>query len=544
MPSTLPPRPAMRRKSPEGKRSDIIFINSHSELLDAHAKRVARRHASYWGHKQSRRKQSPTVQSSSISPSAPSPSSPVLSKTTPSEHHDLTTKPLPLSKSNVIMNSAQYLPSPVSTVNLHFGASFDVFQSLPQLRNNRDESPDLQTVKSLMPAFLGDTFIRNTLLRDGESCHLRYAACLLLCHAYYLVISGRGASTALMSLKGQVMKRVNRAMDDPDQAANLDTMIAVMALGTPIVCEVTNSSTDGSQASDSRSSDSRSTASFSSPESTSSLAESTAIEYHLHYQAVTRLLRMQPDPAYLLTADGRFVFLVKVISSAHRMLTTPGHNAEGWTKLFEKFELYSSDTTPDSGWNSPLFGPSHAFSRPTMSPATHKLKRCLDLSQAARTWILHHKRRRRGMSHNLESARLTLENVLATKEPRYTTFDWDGGSLAMYESCVIAVRLMTESADRDCSLSDAVPFVAGAAQLPHLLRRTDLLQLWGDSLRGLLYWVTLICHVISVNNGQERLVSTLILAHFTQLFSASQIPLKAALDPINELVHWPMYFAG
>lgn len=534
----------MRRESPGQKQSEIIFINSHSELLDAHAKRVARRHASYWGHRKSRRKQSPAVQSSSLLSPAPSPSSPVLSRTTPSGHHEAATKPLSLSKSNVMMNSAQYMPSPASTVNLHFGAAFDVFQSLPQLRTNRDESPDLHTVKALMPAFLGDTFIKNTLLRDGEPCHLRYAASLLLCHAYYVVISGRRPSTSLMSLKGQVMKRVNRAMDDPDQAANLDTMIAVMALGTPIVCEVTNSATDGSQVSDSKSPESRSTVSHSSPDSTSSLAESTAIEYHLHYQAVTRLLRMQPDPAYLLTADGRFVFLVKVISSAHRMLTIPGHTAEGWIKLFQKFELYSTDMAPLPCWNSPLFGASNAFSRHTMSSTSHSQKRCLSLAQAARTWVVHHKRMRQGMSHNLDSARLTLENVLATKETHYTPFDWDGGSLAMYESCVIAVRLMTESADRGCALSDAIPLVAGAAQLPHLLRRTDLLRLWGDSIRGLLYWVTLICHVISVNNGQERLVSTLVLAHFTHLFSASQIPLKAALDPINELVHWPLYPSG
>ncbi len=422
-------------------------------------------------------------------------------------------------------------------VNLYFGAEFDHFNCLPEVCINlwREKAYELASVRTIMLEFFGESFIRRTILRSGESCNNRYAGCLLLCYAYYLVITGKGSNASLMWLKGNVINLVRQAVSDPKKMASLDTMIAVMALGTPIVCGMTDPKSPCLQLTKAQSSSSHSLFKTTSSGAAPSVsAENPSTEYDMHYLAVTSLLRMQTDPAYLTTADGRYVFLVKVISNAHQMLTVPFMAADAWIRVFQKFELYSTKSQPDVRWNSPLFCPSRL--QHPQSIKTQTQNDCLKLAQVARDWFVQYKSMRGCKSNQIDLVRCRLQLVLNAPHSVRGATD-SNGSAAMYDACCLVIKLMTESADRGCPLSAAAAFVPRAAELPYILKRTDLLHLWGD-FSGLLYWVTLISHVIS-QRSQERMISTLILAHFTQVFSASQIPLAAALRPLQELLEYP-----
>lgn len=525
----------MPRRRGSHARPEITFINScsGSGTGSKESRLLARRHASYWGHKRSRTETSSASPhssgSSSLSDATTDASSLVHGMEEDEDHHSLI--------ASLVENStATSLDSHAITVNLRFGSGFDSFHSLPQIWSSSapETQSELLSISSIMHDFFGDSFLRHTVLRDGESCNSRYAACLLLCYAYYMAMTGAGSYESFVWLKGNVIQQVREALADPGKTPTLDTMIAVMALGTPIVCQVTAS--ESSEIKQTELAASRVSSERTSPTAVYSpiSVESSTTEYDMHYQAVTRLLRMQPDPGYLTTPDGRFVFLVKVLSNAHRMLLIPNLDTEAWIKLFLKFELYSTTSVPDPCWTSPVFGsPRSLRSREHDSPVSNS---CIDMAVAVRNWFLQYKKMRRRVSHELEFARSELEHKLDLK-PSVERLSCTDKSLAMYEACFIASTVMTEASDRRCSVQAAAEFIPNAAQLPQILKRTDLLHLWGD-LRGLLYWVTLVCHIIS-SNGQERNTSTFILAHFTQAFASSRVSLAAALTPIKELLEYP-----
>lgn len=520
-------------------RPGITFINSTGEGGDATSRRVARRHASYWGHRISR------MQAPILSPHSPS------SSHSPSHSYSRSSNSSAANSSSPENTESQDLAPPLEEypmptelapenvpVNLHFGADFDTFHCLPQVWNSpgREAPLELLSVSSIMIDFFGESFIRRMLLRSGDVCNNRYAGCLLLCYAYYMAMTDSGSYDSFMRLKSSVIQSIREAVSSPEPSASLDTMIAIMALGTPIVCEATDPDLICSPSTRTDSSNSEKSTDGGSPRtSLSILEEGSSTEYDMHYQAITRLLRMQPDPAYLRSSDGRFIFLVKVISSAHRMLTLSEVSTDAWVTLFQKFELFSAPCPADACWSSPIFGSSTSLqSRPEN---TQLQSRCLELAVAVRDWFKQYKKSRRRMPNELDFVRGRLEHKLSA---RYQIESFGGSieAFAVYDSCYIAASLMTEASDRSCSLAAAAAFVPRAAELPSILKRTDLIHLWGE-LRGMLYWVALICHIIS-RRSRGRKISTFILAHFTQVFaSSSDIPIAAALTPIKELLEYP-----
>ncbi|KAL6249544.1 hypothetical protein RBB50_003397 [Rhinocladiella similis] len=515
-----------RKDSP---RPPILFINSQSELLTPQARRLARRHASWWGHKKSRAKQSPddstltSLSNPTSSDHSHTPSSSVNSGSS------LCQRPPPV--------VGLFSPRRTTPLNYSLGSAPDAFHILPQLSISSDDPNYLASLKHDMHTFFGEAFVRNTILRSGDCCESRYAGCLLLYSTYRHAVAGDGSRANLLSLKGIVIQKVNTALAKPGQATTLDTMIAVLSLGVPMVCQVTASSEDENSQSQSQPLMGGFPGGLQPPHERA-LEEKIAREYDMHYGAITKLMRMQADPSWLVSTDGRYIFLTKVLSYAHRMLANPEIMSETWSKIMQKFDLFSSKVPAQPEWLSPVYCPNEPLWRTNLG--TELSPTFMRLLQSFQTWYR--------LYRNGEDVAVHTASMRALLEQQRLSMDVsdesDAESLGRhkeaelrYEACCIAISLMLEAEANGCTISQAAPLVPKSRALSHILRRTDLAHLWGR-FRGVLYWVTLVCHVV-MKQDPEQMISTMVLAHFTQILAASDIPLPVAIQPIKELLVFP-----
>ncbi|KIW12164.1 hypothetical protein PV08_09439 [Exophiala spinifera] len=512
-------------------RPPILFINSQTELLTPQARRLARRHASWWGHRRSRAGQSadkPTLTSLSTPTSAGH-------SHTPSSSDNSCGSLCQRSPPVVGLSS----PRQAAPLDCYLGSTHDAFHILPQLSIPSDDSNYLSSLKHDMHLFFGEAFVRNTILRSGDCCESRYAGCLLLYSTYRHAVTGHGSRASLLSLKGIVIRKVNSALAKPGQATTLDNMIAIMSLGVPMVCQVTASSADETTQSQSLARSSLDNVSDQLPPTRGgALGEKIAREYDMHYRAITKLMRMQEDPAWLVTTDGRYIFLTKVLSYAHWMLANSEETQESWSKILQKFELHSSKAPAQTGWLSPLYCPNVALWR--MALGAEMPPKVTRLLLSFQTWYRLYRSGEDVAAHTASMRVLLQQDRLeidVSNESYVESLSCHQEGELRYEACCIVISLMIEAEGDGCSISQAAPLVPKSRALSHILRRTDLAHLWGRC-PGVLYWVILICHMV-VKQDLEHRISTMVLAHFTQTLAASDIPLPVAIQPIKELLAFP-----
>ncbi|KAK6384856.1 hypothetical protein LTS17_002419 [Exophiala oligosperma] len=511
----------------DSSRPPILFINSQSELLTPQARRLARRHASWWGHKKSRAKQVPNESTLNASPNTSSPDNSQTPSSSGSSSTSLRQRSPPV--------VGLFSPRRPTPLNCYLGSTPDAFRILPQISISSEDPGYLASLKHDMHTFFGEAFVRNTILRSGDCCESRYAGCLLLYSTYRHAVTGDGSRASLLSLKGIVIQKVNTALAKPGQATTLDNMIAVMSLGVPMVCQVTASSEDEnsqSQLSVEVMSDA------SQRPRARVLEEKIALEYDMHYGAISKLMRMQEDPTWLVTTDGRYIFLTKVLSYAHRMLANSEVMSETWSKIIQKFELYCSKAPSQPEWLSPLYCPNVLQWRNNLdadlSPTFRRLL------QSFQTWYRLYRSGEDIATHTASLRDLLRKerlNIDVSDESHTESLGRHKEVELRYEACCITISLMLEAEANGCSISEAAHLVPESQSLSHILRRTDLAHLWGRY-PGLLYWVTLICHIV-IKPDPEQLISTMVLAHITQTLAASDIPLPVAIQPIKELLVYP-----
>lgn len=73
---------------------------------------------------------------------------------------------------------------------------------------------------------------------DNEDSAMMFSSCLLVGYARHTALTGQGTSTTLLELKSQVMRHLTSKMNSPEGLLSPRSLVAILALGAPIVCLV------------------------------------------------------------------------------------------------------------------------------------------------------------------------------------------------------------------------------------------------------------------------------------------------------------------
>lgn len=104
---------------------------------------------------------------------------------------------------------------------------------------------------------------------------------------------------------------------------------------------------------------------------------------------------------------------------------------------------------------------------------------------------------------------------------------------ARYECCRWASSILLAVDKLSIPIHVAAKQVRISPRLTVCLRMTDLSQLWGNR-RGLLFWVTIICHFATVGHCYN-LLCTALLARFSQEIATSDCCSETAISPLTRL---------
>ena len=94
-------------------------------------------------------------------------------------------------------------------------------------------APDLPLSK-----FWGGPFIKQFLMSDHEDHAVLVDSCLLLTYAQHMALTGRGTLTALLERKRKIFRHIRLKVEISDSLLSPQYVFAVLALGAPIVCLV------------------------------------------------------------------------------------------------------------------------------------------------------------------------------------------------------------------------------------------------------------------------------------------------------------------
>ena len=86
--------------------------------------------------------------------------------------------------------------------------------------------------------FCGERFVKQFVMLDHADYSIMFSGCLLLSYAYSMALTGQGTKTLLPELKGQVIRHISARMKASNGLLSPRCLIAILALGAPIVCLV------------------------------------------------------------------------------------------------------------------------------------------------------------------------------------------------------------------------------------------------------------------------------------------------------------------
>ena len=86
--------------------------------------------------------------------------------------------------------------------------------------------------------FFGESFVKQFLMVDHEDYSIMLSGCILLSQANDMALSGSGTKATLLELKGQVVTKINVKIDATHGLLSPQCLLAILALGSPIVCLV------------------------------------------------------------------------------------------------------------------------------------------------------------------------------------------------------------------------------------------------------------------------------------------------------------------
>lgn len=98
--------------------------------------------------------------------------------------------------------------------------------------------------------FFGEGFFKQLVMVDREDYSIMISGCLLLSYAHSMALTARGTKTLLLQLKSQVIRRINAKMSSSEGLLSPQYLTAILALGAPIVCLVSQDLPKGLSISD------------------------------------------------------------------------------------------------------------------------------------------------------------------------------------------------------------------------------------------------------------------------------------------------------
>lgn len=93
--------------------------------------------------------------------------------------------------------------------------------------------------------FVGEDFVKQFLMVDEKEYSLMFSGYALLNYAYRMAFTGHGTKWALLHLKGQLIRHINDYIKLCDGLLSPRCLTAILALGAPVVCLVSQDLPNG-----------------------------------------------------------------------------------------------------------------------------------------------------------------------------------------------------------------------------------------------------------------------------------------------------------
>jgi hypothetical protein len=120
----------------------------------------------------------------------------------------------------------------------HIQSQTDNLEHLPSVPSKirATGSPFATTLSTF--EFFGEGFVKQFVMFDHEDYSIMFSGCLLLSYAHSMALTGQGTKTLLLQLKSQVIRRISAKMRSSEGLLSPQCLTAILALGAPIVCLV------------------------------------------------------------------------------------------------------------------------------------------------------------------------------------------------------------------------------------------------------------------------------------------------------------------
>ncbi|KAL6828850.1 hypothetical protein J3E69DRAFT_354470 [Trichoderma sp. SZMC 28015] len=414
----------------------------------------------------------------------------------------------------------------------------------PGLKETNSLSVDLAVLK-----FYNEDFMRRFVMVDNADSTLIFTSCLLLGYAYHLALTGQGTMTMLLELKSQVIRHLTAKMNISDGLLSPRCLIAILALGAPIVCLVSRDLPRCLRIGESINMMLEEECLFS--EESAMFSPASLHEQVVHRSALRRLFLkaranfQDPESVALLQYISNYMNMCVPISfyeycfcsnealrsmaigDADCLHTTPPEIK----KLFSATTPCQGCTVPEQ-WISPLTPLASQWQED--SSTVHNESPLMLLTALMQKWLatfLDENDQLLPLTQELLQKRADLREKIESFAP--ATMKSNAEEEAMCECCRHVISMLLTAEKLRIPIHAAAKHVESKLNLTKSFRQTDLTNLWGRH-RGLLFWVAATCQFATASQCSPLLYTTL-LARLVQELSMSNIYTEIALGSLKRL---------
>ncbi|KAL7794938.1 hypothetical protein V8C43DRAFT_321688 [Trichoderma afarasin] len=396
----------------------------------------------------------------------------------------------------------------------------------PSLKETNSLSVDLAVLK-----FYNEDFMRRFVMVDNADSTLIFTSCLLLGYAYHLALTGQGTMTMLLELKSQVIRHLTAKMNISDGLLSPRCLIAILALGAPIVCLVSRDLPRCLRIGESINMMLEEEDLCS--EESAMFSPASLHEQVVHRSALRRLFLkaranfQDPESVALLQYISNYMNISMAIGDADCLHTTPPEIK----KLFSATTPCQGCTVPEQ-WISPLTPLASQWQED--SSTVYNESPLMLLTALMQKWLatfLDENDQLLPLTQELLQKRADLREKIESFAP--ATMKSNAEEEAMYECCRHVTSMLLTAEKLRIPIHAAAKHVESKLNLTKSFRQTDLTNLWGRH-KGLLFWVAATCQFATASQCSPLLYTTL-LARLVQELSMSDVYTEIALGSLKRL---------
>ncbi|KAL6690903.1 hypothetical protein J3F84DRAFT_403938 [Trichoderma pleuroticola] len=396
----------------------------------------------------------------------------------------------------------------------------------PGLKETNSLSVDLTVLK-----FYNEDFMRKFVMVDNADSTLIFTSCLLLGYAYHLALTGQGTMMILLELKSQVIRHLTAKMHISDGLLSPRCLIAILALGAPIVCLVSRDLPRCLRIGESINMMLDDDCLCS--EESAVIARTSLNEQVVHRQALRRLFLkarvnfQDSESVALLQYISNYMNILIAIEAADYLQTPPSETE----KLFPGTAPHRGHAVPEQ-WRSPLTSLPPQW--PEEPSRVYIETRMLLLAALMQKWLATF------LDENDQLLPLTQEVLQKRADLRETIESFAPATIksnveeeAMYECCRFVTSMLLAAEKLRIPIHAAAKHVESKLNMTQSFRQTDVTNLWGRH-KGLLFWVAATCQFATASQCSPLLCTTL-LARLVQELSMSNVYTEIAISSLKRL---------